>query len=408
MFENILSQAAVVESLRGEINAGTLPNVLLFEGPQYSGKLSTALEFGRVISCELDARWNCGCAPCVRHRELVHGDTLMLGDRYFLQEIRVTGDSMQTTRSDPGIYLFLRAVRKLLRRFDPVLWESEENRLSKYSAAVEAIEETLQTLVPGRALPSDRSCRKSIDTILTHAAKLVAALPREGIPVQMVRNLSAWAHIAPQGRAKLAIIERVDRLREGARNALLKTLEEPAHDVCFVLATTNRGAVADTILSRARTYRFAERDRDQAGEVMERIFRISDPQFRSLREFFVRASYPGSHSPTTLARQFLEHVIAPKGVESYEKVKAIEQELREAGGEEWLHEFLREVLQALHGILRAENAQPGEAAILEAPISLDQIERWNSLVRRSLQLSDNLRLSISSVLDSLYFSMRSA
>jgi len=412
MFENILSQEAVVERLRGEITGGTLPHVLLFEGSRYSAKLSTALELARVLSCEATANWNCRCSSCNRHRELVHTDTIMLGDRYFLQEIRVAADTMRSTRSVPGIYLFLRAVRKLLRRFDPVLWEGEENRLSKVASSVETIEETLSRFSPEGELPGEEECRSQIDLVVQHAAKLVGVLPREGVPVQMVRNLSAWAHIAPQGRAKTAVLERVDRLQEGARNALLKTLEEPPENVRFVLITDNRGAVAETVLSRARAYRFAERTEEQAGEVVRRIFRVEEPAYRSLREFFVRTSFPGTHSPRGLARSFLEHVVEPKGAETYEKLKSIEQELKAAGGEEWLHEFLRELLSAFRAILRTENARrpssaPDEPALEELPISLEQLERWNALVRRSLQQGERFRLSVSSILDSLYFSMRS-
>ncbi len=412
MFENILSQEAVVERLRGEVAEGSLPRVLLFEGSRYSGKLSTALELGRVLSCEAEANWNCRCSSCNRHRELVHTDTLMLGDRYFLQEIRVAADTILSTRSAPGIYLFLRAVRKLLRRFDPVLWEGDENRLSKVASSVEVVEESLVQFSPESDLPDHDECRKQIDLIVHHAAKLVGVLPREGVPVQMVRNLSSWAHIAPQGRAKIAVLERVDRLQEGARNALLKTLEEPPENVRFVLITDNRGAVAETVLSRARAYRFAERTERQAAEVVRRIFRVEDPAYRSLREFFVRTSFPGTHSPTTLARSFLEHVVEPKGAETYEKLKSIEQELKAAGGEVWLHEFLRELLSAFQAILRTESEQHrsgarGEPALEELPISLEQLERWNALVRRSLLQSDRFRLSVSSILDNLYFSMRS-
>ncbi len=408
MFENILSQPAVVARLQSEIANGTVPNVLLFEGAQYTGKLSTALELGRVLSCETDGRWNCPCVSCRQHRELVHADTLMLGDRYFLQEIRASADTMRSAGTTAGVYLFLRAVRKLLRRFDPVLWETDDNRLGKCATSIEAVEDSLTAFVPGDPLPDEARCEKLIDTVVQHSAKLVSALPREGIPVQMVRNLSGWARIAPHGRAKLAVLERVDRLQGGARNALLKTLEEPPHDVRFVLVTGNRGAVAETILSRARAYRFAERGPDEAREIMRRIFRVPEPGHGSLRAFFVGTGYPGQHSPAMLARRFLENVLVPQGLESYDSVRAIEQELRESGGEEWLQEFLRELLRALHGVLRQEEGGDSSGRTQEPPpIPLQQIERWNALVRRSLLYSDRLRLSIPAVIDSLYFSMRS-
>ncbi|MCH8275614.1 MAG: hypothetical protein IH851_12580, partial [Armatimonadetes bacterium] len=46
-----------------------------------------------------------------------------------------------------------------------------------------------------------------------------------------------------QARNKVVLIERADRMKQEAANALLKTLEEPPKNVVFILATTGRGKV---------------------------------------------------------------------------------------------------------------------------------------------------------------------
>jgi len=52
MFENIICQDEIVGALRDDIASGRLPSSLLLWGPDFSGKLSVALELARVLSCE--------------------------------------------------------------------------------------------------------------------------------------------------------------------------------------------------------------------------------------------------------------------------------------------------------------------------------------------------------------------
>lgn len=57
---------------------------------------------------------------------------------------------------------------------------------------------------------------------------------------------------------KVYIIDEVHMLTKEAFNALLKTLEEPPAHVVFVLATTDREKVPETIISRCQTFTFRQ------------------------------------------------------------------------------------------------------------------------------------------------------
>ena len=84
------------------------------------------------------------------------------------------------------------------------------------------------------------------------AEKLEDDFLYDSIPVNQVRNASAWARLSPSDKKKILIIENADRMQDAARNAFLKVLEEPPADVVFILTTTRRGAIMPTI-SFART-----------------------------------------------------------------------------------------------------------------------------------------------------------
>lgn len=72
-----------------------------------------------------------------------------------------------------------------------------------------------------------------------------------------IRSLRETISTAPSGgKRKVYIIDEVHMLTNEAFAALLKTLEEPAKHVIFVLATTELHKVPDTIMSRCQVFRF--------------------------------------------------------------------------------------------------------------------------------------------------------
>ena len=52
MFENVLGQQATGQLIH-DIKAGILAQAMLFSGPSASGKGTSALELGRIISCDV-------------------------------------------------------------------------------------------------------------------------------------------------------------------------------------------------------------------------------------------------------------------------------------------------------------------------------------------------------------------
>jgi len=131
VFENILGQEETCTLIRSDLVRKELPGSILFDGPPLSAKLSSALELARALSCERDAAWNCTCAQCVRHRTLVHQDILLLGPKSFREELAIGAAMMERAPGTASRYFFIRAARKLVRRFDRELYEGEEGRLAK-------------------------------------------------------------------------------------------------------------------------------------------------------------------------------------------------------------------------------------------------------------------------------------
>jgi DNA polymerase-3 subunit gamma/tau len=284
MFENIIAQDAALQ-LRDDFNSGRLAPSMLFFGPAASGKGSAALELARALSCEKSRERDCGCPACARHGVLLHGDMLMLGKRAFQAEIAACRSSMarELASSRQGGFQamipFIRAIRKLTARFSPVLWE-DDSKLGKLAASLQAIEEGLNDLEQIGASSNESggdSKKSAIEKLSDSLLKNTAALENEGIsatvPINQIRRASYWGRLAPQGKRKTLVIENADRMQEGARNCLLKILEEPPDLLNIVLCAQRKETIMDTLLSRLRPYRFVKRSPEQEAEVMRQFFK---------------------------------------------------------------------------------------------------------------------------------------
>ena len=76
-------------------------------------------------------------------------------------------------------------------------------------------------------------------------------------------------------KKKIYVIDEVHMLSKGAFNALLKIIEEPKGNVCFILATTEINKVPDTIISRCQVFHFK---RVADGEIATHLAYICDKE----------------------------------------------------------------------------------------------------------------------------------
>ncbi len=289
MFDNILYQSAP-KLLSEDISRGTLPPSILFSGPEASGKLSCALELARVLSCKKGGEWSCTCSNCAKNKALVNQSLLLLGSGNRTLEISAAATTLRweasdnTSHTEAARFLYIRAVRKLIMRFNSVLWQGDD-KLAKFSPLLETIEESLEELSPNRTLPENDELEKIVSTIQGASEKLESSFLYDSIPVLQIRNISSWAHLSVSNGKKIIIIENAEKMIDSSRNALLKILEEPPADTLFILTTAKRSSLLPTILSRVRTYSFFQRTKEQQQEVISRVFhnRASSPD--SIHDF---------------------------------------------------------------------------------------------------------------------------
>ena len=282
MFENLVNQEAG-KLLAADIRHNRLPGAILFSGSEASGKLTAALETARILSCHENpqGKWLCECPSCLQHKSLICSNLMLMGPRDCSLEISAAAKTFTEAHFinakfiDAARYLFLRSVRKLTLRFNGILWEGDSS-LNKIGSLIEEINENLEVLDFPRELPDITEVKKICEEISKLCNKLEEDFLYDSIPINQVRNMEVWAHIKTEEGRKTVIIENADRMQTSVRNALLKILEEPPEDVVFILLTSKRNAIMQTILSRVRTYNFADRTLNQQQEVIQRVFHNDD------------------------------------------------------------------------------------------------------------------------------------
>lgn len=205
MWNQIIGQERIKNLLRTAVERGRVAHAYLFYGEEGVGMDAMAIEFARVLNCELGGVDACGSCPSCKHF-----------------------DSLQ----HPNLRLIFALPRGKSERKD----ESPINALA--DPEVKLIQEQLRKKAQN---PYHR-----------------VEIPKGNeIRINSVRELRREASLSAFAAGwKVFIILEAERMNDEASNALLKTLEEPTPKTVLILTTSKRERLLPTILSRCQLVKF--------------------------------------------------------------------------------------------------------------------------------------------------------
>jgi DNA polymerase-3 subunit gamma/tau len=153
------------------------------------------------------------------------------------------------------------------------------------------------------------SCREITESRSIDVQEIDAA---SNTGVDNVREaIIASVGIAPaRDRYKVFIIDEVHMLSGAAFNALLKTLEEPPPRVVFIMATTERHKVPETILSRCQQFEFRT---IATAKIVERLKLIANSEKISIPDDALREIARTGEGSMRDAQSALDQVISFAG-----------------------------------------------------------------------------------------------
>ena len=171
------------------------------------------------------------------------------------------------------------------------------------------------------------SCREITESRSIDVQEIDAA---SNTGVDNVREaIIASVGIAPaRDRYKIFIIDEVHMLSGAAFNALLKTLEEPPPRVVFIMATTEKHKVPETILSRCQQFEFRT---IATAKILERLKLIAKAEEISIPEDALREIARTGEGSMRDAQSALDQVISFAGTKI--KKEDVEMALGVAGAD---------------------------------------------------------------------------
>lgn len=102
----------------------------------------------------------------------------------------------------------------------------------------------------------------------------VSLIEPEGasLKIEQARGAQRDISLKPyEGRKKVYIFDRAERMTEAAENALLKTLEEPTGETLLILVTSSPDSLLPTVLSRTQRIRFDPLSEQELASYLMRI-----------------------------------------------------------------------------------------------------------------------------------------
>ena len=126
--------------------------------------------------------------------------------------------------------------------------------------------------------------------------------------IDEVRSIRDTIEVLPSfSQYKVYIIDEVHMLTKEASNALLKTLEEPPKHVIFILATTEKEKILDTIKSRCQIFDFKNANLEDSKKLVKKIAKKEEVDIDDKSIEFVAKLGNGSFRDTV---SFLQKVIS--------------------------------------------------------------------------------------------------
>jgi DNA polymerase-3 subunit delta' len=213
-FSQLIGQSLAKEILQNAIKTGRVAQAYLFHGPEGVGKETAARAFAQALNCFSPAPEPDACGNCVSCKKV-------------------------TRFEHPDVQLIFPIPKEFVEGGD----EDPDAAFSNKAAAAFAKLYEEKRADAGYKFPFRQAASIRILQIRT-----------------LIQSLRFKPH---EGRKRVVIFLKADKLSLAAAQAFLKTLEEPEKDTIFILLSETPQALLPTILSRCQKVRFSPLSRKE-------------------------------------------------------------------------------------------------------------------------------------------------
>lgn len=231
---------------------------------------------------------------------------------------------------------------------------------------------------------------------------LVAAQEgKKQIGIDLIRKTSDFANTRPQvAQCKVILIDQAERLNTASANAILKTLEEPASGVMFLLASERPGQLLPTIRSRCQSYTVPLPTRAQALDYLASFDHKTQLLDLARGRPLLAASLQDSMESRDKLYQAFEALLNGRSnvVEAASSMAKLDVEHLMT----WLQAWLVDLVKANLGQLQALQDPQGLVNLITTSLPADKLMSWvDQQISDISALRRGMSLNLQSWLESL-------
>ena len=284
------TQRAMAGTIEGVLERGMLPQTILFSGNKGSSRLTAALDLAFLLTGEEEKR------ASLSSRQI----SLFLS-RPLKVELAAAAALFLRQRNDRARRFYIETVRKVLMQYHSSVAElhreaSGVSRLGRndrtdgdrsISAVASLIDERLIGIEDDREY-SESEIKETVAEISSYLTDAVISVGKKsgGATIEEIRATQSWLQEGID--EKVVIFENAEDYAEGAKNSLLKLLEEPPQHSHLILVSKSPSRLLETILSRCRKFSFPELPPEKVSQFIGKKFSVYG-SYDSFDQFFFEA-----------------------------------------------------------------------------------------------------------------------
>ena len=255
-------------------SSGLLPQSLLFYGPKNSGRLTGAMDLSFFLTGNEENR------DILRSNTIIYLHFRELGGR-----IKTALELFKTQKTRSARLFLIESVRLTLMQYQPALSVSASSTSSQYFSLAGEIDEVLLRAEDNRDY-SDKEINeivKSVERCLDPRFLYCGKKNPSAVSIDQIRAVQEY--FSQLGEEKVVVFENVEDATDGAKNSLLKMLEEPEEKSHMILLSSNPQKLLETILSRVRKFQFPPLGEKKTATLIKEKFGVWE-EYPSFDSFF--------------------------------------------------------------------------------------------------------------------------
>ena len=255
-------------------SSGLLPQSLLFYGPKNSGRLTGAMDLSFFLTGNEENR------DILRSNSIIYLPFRELGGR-----IKTALELFKTQKTRSARLFLIESVRLTLMQYHPSLSVSASSTSSQYFSLAGEIDEVLLRAEDNRDY-SDKEINeivKSVERCLDPRFLYCGKKNPSAVSIDQIRAVQEY--FSQLGEEKVVVFENVEDATDGAKNSLLKMLEEPEEKSHMILLSSNPQKLLETILSRVRKFQFPPLGEKKTATLIKEKFGVWE-EYPSFDSFF--------------------------------------------------------------------------------------------------------------------------